>query len=319
MSLAYLHAWDSASKHSGSIWCLTQPTSNTILTGSADGSFLITSWDGTVHESAPSKHTLGINSISSSKDGSRALWNSIEGTTGLIDLATGQEPVSRYASFMRRGDEGEEPSWSTCLHPSKPLYASTGASGTLWLHSAEPDSFGKRIKHVGTGAKTKFGMHIKWSPTTPNVALSSESGQIYVYDSEASQLVSTFTSHAMAVRQMSWSGDSSLLVSASDDRHVTIHDMRTTKGGGVASLGGHSSWVLSCDISLDGRLLVSGSADGQVKVWDIAARQCVSTIADSGEIWATAWKPDSSLPTAYFVSGGDQGVAKAWRAAGAGQ
>lgn len=58
------------------------------------------------------------------------------------------------------------------------------------------------------------------SPTSPNVAVSSESGQIYVYDGEAGQLVKTISSHAMAVRNVSWSADSSLLVSASDDRHL---------------------------------------------------------------------------------------------------
>jgi len=54
-----------------------------------------------------------------------------------------------------------------------------------------------------------------------------------------------------------------LLLSASDDKRLILHDVRTSASGkpgsgAVASLSGHSSWVLSTDISPDGRLALSG-------------------------------------------------------------
>jgi WD repeat-containing protein 61 len=54
-----------------------------------------------------------------------------------------------------------------------------------------------------------------------------------------------------------------LLLSASEDKRLVLHDVRTTStgrpsSGAVASLTGHSSWVLSSDISPDGRLALSG-------------------------------------------------------------
>jgi len=56
-----------------------------------------------------------------------------------------------------------------------------------------------------------------------------------------------------------------LLLSASEDKRLILHDVRTSSSGkpgsgAVAALSGHSSWVLSTDISPDGRMAVSGQA-----------------------------------------------------------
>jgi len=117
--------------------------------------------------------------------------------------------------------------------------------------------------------------------------------------------------------------------------------VRTTSSGrpgsgAVASLSGHSSWVLSSDISPDGRLALSGyaywrpsltfsltfsnsSADKTIKVWDLAARAAVSTIADTQEVWAVSWQPSSpAASSSAFVTGGEDGVVRWAKAAGTG-
>ena len=48
---------------------------------------------------------------------------------------------------------------------------------------------------------------IQQSPDGKRVALSTESGQIYVFDLESGSLATTFTSHAMSVRDIVWSPD----------------------------------------------------------------------------------------------------------------
>jgi len=62
------------------------------------------------------------------------------------------------------------------------------------------------------------------------------------------------------------------------------------------------------------------SADKTIKVWDIAARSAVSTVQDTGEVWSVAWRP--KLPAlgspGAFVTGGEDGVVRWWRGAGAG-
>ncbi|OBZ70109.1 WD repeat-containing protein 61 [Grifola frondosa] len=168
-------------------------------------------------------------------------------------------------------------------------------------------------------------MYCKHSPDGTRVAMSSETGQIYIFDLATSSLQSTYTSHAMAVRTLAWSPDSQLLLSGSEDKRLVLHDVRVSPSGkpgsgAVATLAGHSSWVLSTDISPDGRLALSGSADKTIKVWDLSARAAVSTVQDTGEVWSVAWrpKPSPSGSAGAFVSGGEDGVVKWWRAAGAG-
>jgi len=116
--------------------------------------------------------------------------------------------------------------------------------------------------------------------------------------------------------------DPQLLLSASNDKRLVLHDVRVSPSGkpgsgAVADFVGHSSWVLSTAMSPDGRLALSGSADKTVKVWDIAARAAVSTIQETGEVWAVSWRPQVAAGSAgEFVTGGADGAVKWWRSAG---
>jgi WD repeat-containing protein 61 len=59
------------------------------------------------------------------------------------------------------------------------------------------------------------------------------------------------------------------------------------------------------------------SADKTIKVWDLAARAAVSTIADTGEVWAVSWQPSSvATSSSAFVTGGEDGIVRWWKAAG---
>ena len=71
--------------------------------------------------------------------------------------------------------------------------------------------------------------------------------------------------------------------------------------------------------SPNGSYLVTGSWDKTIKVWDIGARAAVSTVQDTGEVWSVSWRPQVAVGSSgAFVSGGEDGVARWWRSAGAG-
>jgi WD repeat-containing protein 61 len=163
--------------------------------------------------------------------------------------------VGRYESYAN-ASEGGEPcelpwvpiysnvyiihliAWSVSLNPKGGIYASTGGSGNVTIHSAELDNFGERHATLTSG-RNKFGMQCKHvrihlpfpslssarscltsklltkflfqSPDGSRVALATESGQVFVFDVESTSLISTYTSHAMAVRSLAWSLDSQVL------------------------------------------------------------------------------------------------------------
>ncbi|GBE80187.1 WD40 repeat-like protein [Sparassis crispa] len=323
MSLAFLHAHDGAEPHSDAIWGITWTHDDTVLTASADGS--IREWNSTSGQVLRSQlaHTHGLVSLDVDSAGRRALYNSLEGLTCLWNLESGKME-GKFESYVRSGAEAIEPSWSVSLDPKGQTYASTGGSGNVTIHSAARESFGERRATLPSG-RNKFGMFCKYSPDGTRVAMSLETGQIYIFDVASASLQSTYTSHAMAVRSLAWSPDSQLLLTASEDKRLILHDVRVSPSGkpgsgAVATFAGHSSWVLSTDISPDGRLGLSGSADKTIKVWDLSARAAVSTIQDTGEVWSVSWRPRSAANNSAgaFVSGGEDGVVRWWRAAGAG-
>ncbi|KAI0690252.1 WD repeat-containing protein 61 [Cytidiella melzeri] len=326
-SLAFLHAIDGAEAHTDSVWSVLWTPQDAVFSASADGT--VKQWtptSGQISRSQP-PHTLGIVSMSSADaKGGKVLWNTLEGLTCLWDLEDG-EIKGRWESYVRGKEDNEEPAWSVSLHPSGETFAATGGSGNITIRSADPASFGARKSTLPSG-RTKFGLCCKHSPDGTRVAMSSEAGQIYIFDLAAEKLLNTYTSHAMAVRSFTWSPDSQLLISASEDKRLIMHDVRYNASGSagkpgsgaVATLTGHTSWALCADVSADGKYVLSGSSDKTMRVWDLGSRTSVSTIQDTGEVWSVAWRPKPAQhgSAGEFVSGGEDGVVRWWRSAGAG-
>ncbi|KAF8589632.1 WD repeat-containing protein 61 [Ramaria rubella] len=322
MSLQFIHSQSSSESHSDAIWASHWTSRDTVVSISADGTIIL--WDAQSGRQllALPPHTLGLVSLSVSEAGDRAIYNTIEGLTRLWDLTNGSV-LGAHESFARDSTAGTqlgEPVWAVSLNPNGQTYASTGSDGEIAIRSAASADFGATLQTLSPG-KSKFGMSLSHSPDGSKIAMSSETGQIYLFDIEASQLLNTYTSHAMCVRSLAWSPDNQLLFSASDDKRLIMHDVRNAgKGGGaVASLTGHSSWVLSASVSPDAKLVASGSADKTIKVWDLAARSAVATIQEPGEVWSVSWRPKiSTSGPGAFVSGGEDGIVKWWRGAGMG-
>ncbi|KIY48247.1 hypothetical protein FISHEDRAFT_73810 [Fistulina hepatica ATCC 64428] len=148
----------------------------------------------------------------------------------------------QFLGASMRAHAHSVPAWSISLHSSQKTYTSTSSSGYLTMHSAAPGpDFGKRLS----------------SPDGTRAPLATETGQVYVFDMESAQLQTTLTSDAMSVHSIAWSADSSLLLSASEDKRVIVHDVRTPNGGTVAALSGHTSCIMDVDILHDMNLAVS--------------------------------------------------------------
>ena len=84
---------------------------------------------------------------------------------------------------------------------------------------------------------------------------------------------------------------------------------RTVSRQPIRTLEGHSSWVYAIALSPDGKTLVSGSYDGQIKIWDLpsgALRQTLQAHVDAIE--ALVISPDGR----FLVSGSWDNRVKVW-------
>jgi len=71
-----------------------------------------------------------------------------------------------------------------------------------------------------------------------------------------------------------------------------------------AVLKGHAKQTMGLEFSRDGKLLVSGSWDRTIKLWDVATANAVATFrADAGRVWSVTFTGDTKL----LASGHDHG------------
>ena len=74
----------------------------------------------------------------------------------------------------------------------------------------------------------------------------------------------------------------------------------------IATLEGHTDRVRSVSFSLDGTL-ATGSGDGTIRLWDVAARQNITTLRHGDRVLSVSFSPDGTL-----ASGSEDGTVKLW-------
>ncbi|PVG03720.1 WD40 repeat-like protein [Serendipita vermifera] len=377
MSLQFVHSHDAQQAHTAAIWAIAVTPTDHVLSASLDGTIALDASSSSSSFSANSTvpglvpgarirtwppHPLGWTSLSVAAhraDGENkavehlALVNSIAGTTMLVNYTTGETLGKKGIGQRDKGpgtvDGYAEPAWSVSLAASGQVYASTGGSGSVTIHSTafagsskmeegESTEFGSRLADISTG-RSKFGLFVDHCPSDDcKIAMSNESGQLFILDVEKEVTVTSWASHAMPVRSFAWSDDGNLLMSASDDKRLVLHDARIASQFSTAGhLTGHSQPILSVALSPgDGKLALSGGRDGTVRVWDVGMRKAVAVVREGPSIYGVAWRPmafavkpdvkEESMSlgaggiggsgAAGFVTGGEDGIVRWYRGAG---
>lgn len=103
------------------------------------------------------------------------------------------------------------------------------------------------------------------------------------------------------IRSLAFSPATTLLAAGGDARLIALYEV--SSGEAIATMSGHSAWILSLDFSATGEWLLSTSFDGKAKVWGMESRNCVATHRDgSGSesggdeaqgkaLWCGRWLP----------------------------
>ncbi|XP_065063671.1 U5 small nuclear ribonucleoprotein 40 kDa protein-like isoform X2 [Rhopilema esculentum] len=113
--------------------------------------------------------------------------------------------------------------------------------------------------------------------------------------------------HTGAIMELHYFNDGGTLVSCSTDKTIACWDYET--GMRIKRLKGHSAFVNSCCPARRGpELIVSGSDDGTVKLWDRRKKGALQTFQNTYQVTSVCFNDTSD----QVFSGGIDNIIKVW-------
>ncbi|KAI1814424.1 WD40 repeat-like protein [Poronia punctata] len=148
----------------------------------------------------------------------------------------------------------------------------------------------------------------KFDPTGNLIASGSMDRSILLWNAfGACENYGALNGHKGAVLDLQWSRDSEILFSASADMHLASWDL--TSGTRIRRYVGHEEIINSLDVSKRGEsLLISGSDDGTIGIWDPRSKNAVDYIETDFPITAVAVSEAGN----EIYSGGIDNDIKVW-------
>ncbi|XP_045478545.1 U5 small nuclear ribonucleoprotein 40 kDa protein isoform X2 [Harmonia axyridis] len=119
--------------------------------------------------------------------------------------------------------------------------------------------------------------------------------------------ISVLTGHTGAVMELHFSRDGSNIFTASTDHTLGLWDIVTAQR--IKKYKGHTTFVNSLDVARRGpQMIVSGSDDNIIKIWDIRKKQSVTNLNSSYQVTAVSFNDTSE----QVFSGGIDNDIKVW-------
>jgi WD40 repeat protein len=167
---------------------------------------------------------------------------------------------------------------------------------------------------------------LAFSPDGKFLASASDDYLVKLWEVETGECLKTFRGHTYSVNAIAFSPDGQQIATSSQDATIRIWDINapvnrlqvdTDKSSlGIVDecihiLSAHESRVWSVAFSPNGEILISGSEDKTIKLWNAKTGECLQTLQGHANwIKSIAFSPDGRL----FASGSFDQTVKLWDA-----
>ena len=282
--------------HTNQIWSLSyHPDGRRIATGSDDQTVRI--WDindGKCLEIIQG-YTNSIKSVQFTPNGKKLVSAHQDCTVKIWDVFSHQ-----HLCTLKGHDS---PVLSVGLHPDGKLIASGSEDGTIKIWDIDKN---KCLYSLSEHAADIWG--ISFSPDGQFFASGSYDKTIKIWRLDQKICIHTLKGYDDKIGAVTFNPGSSLLATAGESA-VEIWDVASGKCVYILEEKEHKGRVKSVAFSPDGKLLVSGSTDKNIKIWDLSKRQLIRNLTGhDASVVSVALSPDGEK----IVSSACEGTIRIW-------
>jgi COMPASS component SWD3 len=307
--------------HRSRIWDVSASTSGSLLaTASADGTVRLWGCGELLEEedqwSAPiiggAHSAAGYLSTATSPVPTSSLGNDAASSRD-TDLRTHDgEDESRddasmrtVASLATMGLQDSPDVYAVRFHPHGELVVTGGYESDVRLYDVET----QRLVHTFTGHESAVSC-VAFNSRGTLVITGSKDATVRYWDVLSGLCVKTLSSHLGEVTSVSTNAAGTLLLTSSKDNSNRLWDIRQSRP--MRRFKGHqntSKNFLRASFGPLERLILGGSEDGYVYIWDADTEDIAGKLGPAnGTVYSTEWSPRRSL----LVSCSHDGLASTW-------
>ncbi len=190
------------------------------------------------------------------------------------------------------------------------LLASAGLRGDITIHDEADGSVTAKYTPATEKAQGRENhADLAFSPDTK--MLSSTRNGLHVWEVPSGRVLSSSTDSAATITRSVWTADSSSLLSASEDRTISVWEPRS--GRRTTRLSGHLNGVYGLGVSE--ATAFSGSYDGKVVAWRLDQPPEPLELRTSHQGWFYDLKMANDATGLFSSEGGSANVARHWNLA----
>jgi coatomer subunit beta' len=182
------------------------------------------------------------------------------------------------------------------VHPSSPLFLTSSDDFTIKLWNFDTWKLVRTFE-----GHSHYTMHVAFNPKDPSIfATASLDHNVKIWNINSSQPNMTLSGHAKGVNHVDfcWSNDKPFIISCSDDQTAKVWDYGTKAC--IQTLEGHSNNVSVCCFHPKLPIIITGSEDGTLILWNSITYKVEDTLNYGLErVWCVAYTTDTKIAVGY--------------------